>query len=56
MQTTQRPIVLTPLVGLTEREWQIVSEAVRDAGNATIGRLMKEREQRHAQQDEEPQS
>ena len=55
MQTTQRPIVLTPLVGLTEREWQIVSEAVRDAGNATIDRLMKER-QRHTQQDEEPQS
>jgi hypothetical protein len=55
MQTTQRPIIVTPLVGLTEREWLIVAEAVRDAANATAGRLMKERQQRHTQQEEEPQ-
>jgi len=47
MQTTQRPIVVTPLVGLTERERRIVAEAVRDAANATAARLMKERQQRH---------
>jgi len=55
MQTTQRPIIITPLVGLTEREWLIVAEAVRDAANATADRLMKER-QRHIQQEEEPPS
>ena len=51
--TTQRPIIITPLVGLTEREWLIVAEAVRDAANATADRLMKER-QRRAEEEPQP--
>jgi ABC-type uncharacterized transport system ATPase subunit len=53
MQTTQRPIVLTPLVGLTERERRIVAELLQRTANEAIDRLMKEW-QRHTQQEEEP--
>jgi len=45
VETTSRPIIITPLVGLTPREWLIIAEAVRDAENATAERLMAEREQ-----------
>ena len=54
MQTSQRPIIITPLVGLTECEWRIVAEAVRDAANKAADRLMAERQRTPQEAPSEP--
>jgi len=44
MQTSTRPIIITPLVGLTEAERRAVALAVQRAADAAIERLMAERQ------------